>query len=118
MLRGPTKIDLIFPDEPHELEPPWQPSGESLAAIDAHFWDWALWLRSKEASGKADLVATELERLVQHLLGPLGATTRPASVADAVAAYREARDRAELRFGCRVPRDLEAAVAGAVARPG
>lgn len=118
MLRGPTKVDLIFPDEPHELEPPWEPSRENLAALDAHFWDWALWLRSKEAARKADLVAAELEKLFHHLLGPLGATTRPASVADEATAYRGARDLAERRFGCRVPRDREAAVADALAQPG
>jgi len=115
MLRGPTKVDLIFPDEPHELEPPWEPSRENLSAIDRHFWDWVLWLRSKEAAGKPDLVATESEKLFQHLLGPLGATARPASVADAIATYRDARDRAELRFGLRAPRELESAVADAVA---
>lgn len=118
MLAGPTKIDLIFPDEPHELEPPWEPSRETLASVDRHFWDWALWLRSKEAAGKADLVATELDKLFRHLLGPLGVTSRPESVAEAVAAYRVARDRAERRFGCRVPRELETAVADAVASPG
>jgi predicted nucleotidyltransferase len=118
MLRGPTKIDLILPDEPHELEPPWEPSRENLAAIDVHFWDWALWLRSKEAAGKRDLVATELEKLFHHLLGPLGATDTPDSVAAAVSAYRDARAAAERRFSCEVPRELEAAVADAVARAG
>jgi predicted nucleotidyltransferase len=114
ILRGPTKVDLIFPDEPHELEPPWEPSRESLVAIDHHFWDWALWLRSKEESGKRDLVAAELEKLFEHLLGPLGATNNPGSVAEADAVYRDARAAAERRFGCEVPRELEAAVADAV----
>jgi hypothetical protein len=114
MLPGPTKVDVIFPDEPHELEPPWKPSQDNLAAIDRHFWDWALWLRSKEASGKADLVATELEKLFRHLLGPLGATTAPDSVAEAVAIYREGRAEAERRFSCEVPRELETAVAGSL----
>src|SRR5262249_57044536 len=112
---GRMKIALTCAAEPDDGEPPWEPSRENLAAIDRHFWDWTLWLRSKEASGKTELLATELEKLFQHLLAPLGATTRPASVAEAVAAYREARDRAELGFGCRVPRDLESAVADAVA---
>jgi hypothetical protein len=111
MLEGPTKIDVVFLDEPHELEQPWEPTRESLPGIDRHFWDWALWLRSKEAAGKRELVASELEKLFRHLLGPLGVTTRPDSVAAAVAAYRDARATAELRFGCEVPRKLEAAVA-------
>lgn len=114
ILPGPAKVDLIFPDEPHEDEPPWQPTRENLAAIDRHFWDWALWLRSKEAAGKQELLENELEKLRRHLLAPLGATAKPDSVADAVAAYRDARARAESRFGCQVPRVLETAVAGAV----
>ncbi len=114
MLTGPTKVDLLFPDEPHELEPPWEPARENLAAIDDHFWDWALWLRSKEAAGKRQQVEAELEKLHRHLLGPLGVTTMPASVAEAVAFYRDARAAAELRLGTEVPRALEAAVAAAV----
>ena len=38
MLHGPTKVDLLF-DHPHTPEPPWIPTGENLARIDAHFWD-------------------------------------------------------------------------------
>jgi hypothetical protein len=114
VLPGPAKVDLIFPDEPHALEPPWAPTRENLAAIDRHFWDWALWLRSKEEARKRDVVAAELEKLFGHLLGPLGATTRPRSVAEAVAVYRDARAAAERRFGQEVPRELETAVAGSV----
>jgi hypothetical protein len=117
MLPGPTKVDLIFPDEPHELEPPWEPTRENLAAIDRHFWDWALWLRSKEEAGKPELVASELEKLQHHLLAPLGATATPHSVAAAVAVYRDARAAAERRFACQVPRALETAVAATVLRP-
>jgi hypothetical protein len=60
------------------------------------------------------VVAAELDKLFQHLLGPLGATSRPDSVSDAVAVYREARAAAEHRFGAEVPRELETAVAGAL----
>lgn len=114
MLPGPTKVDLIFPEEPYLPEPPWEATRESLVGIDRHFWDWALWLRSKEAAGKEELVTTELEKLYVHLLEPLGATRRPRSVADAVGIYREARADAERRFDCEVPRELETAVADAV----
>jgi hypothetical protein len=113
ILRGPTKVDLIFPDEPHTNEPPWQPSDHNLDAIEAHFWDWMLWLRGKETGGKADLVERELDKLFDHLLGPLGVERRPSSIADAIARYRAARDRAERRFGVVVRRDLEDAVAPA-----
>ena len=63
MLPGPVKVDLIFPSERHKHEPPWRVSRETLPAIDAHFWDWVLWLRAKEARGKGELVRAELLRL-------------------------------------------------------
>lgn len=114
MLEGPTKIDLLFFEEPHELEPPWEPTAENLEGIDRHFWDWALWLRSKEAAGKHGLAAAELDKLFRHLLGPLGVASPPDSVARAVADYRDARAVAERRSGCEVPRELEAVVAAAL----
>ncbi len=113
ILRGPAKVDLIFPDEPHTEEPPWQPNHGNLGAIDAHFWDWMLWLRGKEASGKADLVASELDKLFDHLLAPLGVKHPPRSIGDALASYRRAREDAERRFGVIVRRELEAAAAPA-----
>jgi hypothetical protein len=107
ILRGPAKVDLIFPDEPHAAEPPWEPRAENLEAIDAHLWDWMLWLRGKEAGGKAELVAGELPKLFEHLLGPLGAPRPPRSLAEATSSYLAARARNEQRFGVLVPRDLE-----------
>jgi hypothetical protein len=91
ILRGPAKVDLIFPEEPHENEPPWQPSAENLADIDAHFWDWTLWLKPKEMAVKDELVAGELKKLHEHLLEPLGAPRAPSSVAEAVEFYRALR---------------------------
>jgi hypothetical protein len=113
ILRGPTKVDLIFPEEAHTDEPPWQPSVGNLAAIDAHFWDWTLWLRGKEAGGKADLLDAELDKLFLHLLAPLGVSARPRTLVEAIAEYHGARERAERALGVEVPRDLEAAVASA-----
>ena len=110
MLRGAVKVDLIF-DEPHEPEPPWDVSRETLKGIDDHFWDWMLWLRGKEGAGKGDFVATHLDKVFDHLLAPLGAEQPPASIPEAVDSYVETRSRAERRFGHRVPRDLEAEVA-------
>jgi hypothetical protein len=112
-LGGPVKVDLIFPDEPHAIEPPWQPTPENLAAIDAHFWDWMLWLSSKEAAGKDTVVTAELDKLFDHLLAPLGLNRRPSSIAEAITAYRDARDRAEREFDVAVTRNLEQAVAPA-----
>jgi len=117
ILRGPVKVDLIFPDEPHVHEPPWVPSAESLDAIDAHLWDWLLWLRGKERSGKDELVAAELEKLFVHLLRPLGAERVPSSIADAVELYRPARDAVAGRFGHVSSLALEAEVAPALASP-
>jgi hypothetical protein len=114
ILEGPAKVDLIFPDEPHAKEPAWVPATDNLEEIDDHFWDWMLWLRGKEAADKDEVVAAELEKLFGHLLGPLGAERQPASVAEAVDAYRAARGRAERRFGVAVPRHVERAVAPAV----
>ena len=110
ILRGPAKVDLIFPSERHEHEPPWEPAAENLEALDAHFWDWMLWLWSKDTSGKSDLVAGELRKLFDHLLGPLGVERPPSSIAEAISAYRGARDRAEQRLGNAVSRELETEV--------
>jgi Nucleotidyltransferase domain len=107
ILRGPVKVDLIFPDEPHLDDPPWRPDADNLAAIDAHFWDWVLWLHSKEVAGKTERVEEELQKLFDHLLGPLGAEQPPPSPADAVASYLELRERAERELGVAVARDLE-----------
>jgi hypothetical protein len=111
MLRGPVKVDLIFVDEPHADQPPWKPSRDNLAAIDGHFWDWMLWLKAKETAGKEELVATHLEKVFDHLLGPLGAERPPSSIREALTLYLEGRARAERRFGQRVSRDLEVEVA-------
>jgi hypothetical protein len=66
ILRGPTKVDLIFPDKPHVDEPPWEPSAENLDAIETHFWDWMLWLRGKQAGGKVELSRRGMEMPEEH----------------------------------------------------
>jgi predicted nucleotidyltransferase len=114
ILRGPVKVDLIFPEEPHSKEEPWRVGADTLAAIDDHFWDWILWLNGKVARGKSEFVAAELEKLFGYLLGPLGAAQAPSSITDAVGAYRAGRDRAERRFGTAVSRRLEQAVVPAL----
>lgn len=50
--------------------------------LDAHFWDWMLSLHGKEASRKRDVVATELQKLFDHLLHPLGVDKVPSSIAE------------------------------------
>ena len=118
IVRGPAKVDLIFPEEPHSNEPPWEPDHANLEAIEAHFWDWMLWLRGKQPRGKAELISSELDKLFDHLLAPLDVKRRPTSVTDAIASYQHARDQAEERFDVTVSRDLQAAVAPAFARFG
>jgi hypothetical protein len=113
IVRGPAKIDLIFPDEPHTCEPPWVPAPENLDAIEGHFWDWMLWLRGKEERGKAELIVSELEKLSDHLLTPLGVNRAPSSISEAIGMYRHARNRAEKRLGVSVRQDLEEAAAPA-----
>jgi len=72
-----------------------------------------LWLRSKPLADR-ELHETELNKLFVHLLAPLGVEAVPRSVGEAVASYLHARDRAEARFGIKVPRHLEEEVAPAL----
>jgi hypothetical protein len=118
VLSGPVKIDLFPGDEPHEIERPWELTAENLAAVDAHFWDWMLWLGSKVLAGKTGVVGEELRKLHQHLLGPMGIGSTPATVRDAVAAYRLARDWLERSWEITVPRRLGDEVAAALVRNG
>jgi hypothetical protein len=106
VLPGPAKVDLLF-SHPHQPMGPWEVTASTLAGIDGHFWDWALWLQSKVTAGRHDFVAVELRRLHAHLLGPMGVATAPASLTDAVTAYRAARDTCERRLGSRVSRRAE-----------
>jgi hypothetical protein len=112
---GPHKLDFIFA-EPHECEPPWELDAHNLAGLDRHFWDWALWLRSKVAAHKTTVVGEELEKLSEHLLVPMGVAEPPSSLDDAVTRYVAARDRLERSLGVEVPRELERAVRPAIAR--
>ena len=113
ILPGAVKLDFIF-REPHRVEPAWRPDAHNLAAIDRHFWDWALWLRSKQATARHELVARELEKMFDHILEPMGVDAVPASLVAAIARYLVARDRLEREFRVLVPRDLEHEVGAAL----
>jgi hypothetical protein len=104
MLRGPLKLDLLFLGRVNEPRGPWTPSAGTLPAIDDHFWDWVLWLASKE--GDPELCRSQRALMFECLLAPLGAARAPERVDDAVALYLEARSRAERLFGVRVDRTL------------
>jgi hypothetical protein len=107
MLPGPTKVDLMFPAERRSWSPAWDPSPETLEAIDRHFWDWILWLEQKRRSGRTEALAKSLRDLFELLLRPLGVETEPRSIADAVGTYLDARGRLEQEFGVGVSRALE-----------
>jgi hypothetical protein len=95
ILPGGIKVDLFADDRPRTSEPAWQPTSDNLKAIDAHFWDWILWLGSKQLHGQADLVDQECQKLYVHLLQPLGANAIPRSIASAVEQYFDLRMSAE-----------------------
>ena len=118
MLPGAVKVDLFPGDELRAIQPPWEPTPSNLVAIDAHFWDWALWLGGKVLAEKSGVVTEELGKLHRNLLGPLGVPSPPATVEQAVAEYRGARDRLELRWEMSVPRRMGDEVALALVRHG
>lgn len=110
IVSGPIKIDLVFADVPRGFDPPWRIGPDTLAAVDAHFWDWSLWLVGKRRHGKPDRVLGELLKMSRHLLAPLGVQAVPADLEEAADRYVRVRDRLEERYGLRLPRRLEAEV--------
>ena len=106
MLHGPIKVDLNF-REPHAPAGPWAVTAGTLPDLDAHFWDWTLWLTSKQASGQVDLIARELVKMWEYLLRPLGVGRVPQTIKEATVEYRAAREVWEGRLGVAAPRDLE-----------
>lgn len=117
LLRGPIKIDLIFPDLPWTKLPPWVVSRDTLTAIDAHFWDWIFWLASKVEKNDAG-VPHQYELMSRHLLAPTGGTEMPNSIEAAVRMYREARSTRESEYGIESPRDAEHEVVSGLQKAG
>ncbi|TDD73829.1 hypothetical protein [Actinomadura rubrisoli] len=105
ILPGPSKVDLLFPDVPRSANPPWRVGPDTLAAMDAHFWDWILWLIGKRHM--ADRVRGELLKLSRHILEPLGISVIPPTLEDAATRYIRARNRLETRYGLHLSRRLE-----------
>jgi hypothetical protein len=118
VLSGAIKVDLFPGNERREVQPPWQPRGANLVAIDAHFWDWILWLGSKALAKRHDLLDEELNKLHWNLLGPLGVASPPEALGVAVTEYRNARDRLEHEWEISVPRRLGSEVLAALNRHG
>jgi hypothetical protein len=109
ILRGPVKIDLIF-DRPHQQAPPWTINSDTIAQVNSHFWDWILWIASKEARGMWDMTRNELEKMYAHLLVPLGCTRSPGSVEEAVRDYLSAFGKQKSMLHVEVDPTLETEV--------
>jgi hypothetical protein len=110
ILEDASKVDLFPGDLTHTVEDPWQPDAANLSDIDAHFWDWAVWLAGKTVADRRDLVRTELDKLFDNLLAPLGAADRPDNIAAAVLDYVALRDKQEQVHRVEIDRRLEDAV--------
>jgi hypothetical protein len=109
-LRGPTKIEYLFLDRAQDPLPPLEPSGDTLLAIDTHFWDWIWWLTTKASIGRSDLVAEHLPQLYTQLLRPMGINAVPVSIESAVEVFVARRNALEGEFGITVDRALETEV--------
>jgi predicted nucleotidyltransferase len=119
MLRGPLKLDLLFLGRVNDPRPPWIATPDTLRAIDDHYWDWVLWLASKDrAGGKEALVGEQLTLMHVHLLGPLGVAEAPRGVEEAVGSYLAAREHAEAILRVQVMRALGDEVLGGLRRAG
>ena len=79
-----------------------QTNSAALPAIDAHFWDWSLWLGAKRLRGRDSLVGAELVNVWHHLLRPLGVGQPPANQHHAITSYRWLRRQHEQRLGVTV----------------
>ena len=117
MLAGGVKVDLIL-DVPQELQLPWEARPETLERIDQHFWDWIVWLAAKDQRGDSELVRQEFAKMSVHLLQPVSVQRVPASIHEAVALFRAARDRLEAEMNTVVDRRMEDAVVPALRRGG
>ncbi len=116
VMDGPIQVDLFPIEASRQIQPPWLASADTLAAIDAHFWDWTLWLGGKVLRGEQQLVADELVEMHRFLLAPLGVALAPASLDAAVASYHRARAEAMDAFGVVVEQELGRQVTDALRR--
>ncbi len=115
LLDGPIKIDVIVADtrNPHPTSR-WTVTVESLPHIDTHFWDWTLWLAAKQLRGQAALVDTELAKMWDAVLQPIGVPTPPHDIETAVAAFVRARDMRAREMAIRLDHRLEHQVRAAL----
>jgi hypothetical protein len=76
MLTGAVKVDLIFPDQHRQWSSAWQPSVDTLEAIDHHLWDWIAYIEQKRTGGHPVQVATLLHDMHTLMLKPMGGSSR------------------------------------------
>lgn len=118
VMDGPIKVDIFPIGASRRIQPPWLVSAETLVSIDAHFWDWTLWLGGKALRGEWQLVADELAKMHSFLLAPLGVASAPASLGEAVPSYQRARAEAMDALGVVVHQELGRQVSHALRRHG
>ncbi len=93
-------LDLHL-DLPPPRHLPWEVRADTIAAIETHFWNWALWLKGKQIHARHELVASELVKMHSYLLGPLGCAAAPSSIEEAVTFFRTARSDVVRRLDVR-----------------
>ena len=118
VMDGPTKVDIFATGASRQIQSPWVVTADTLPSIDGHFWDWILWLGGKTLREEHEFVGDELVKMHGFLLRPIGVAFVPASLAEAVASYREARARAVDALGVAVPDELGRQVSEALQRQG
>jgi hypothetical protein len=118
VMDGPIKVDVFPVGARRQIQPPWLLSADTVSLIDAHFWDWTLWLGGKALRGERQRVAEELAKMHGFLLAPLGVASAPASLDEAVTSYRRARARAVGVLGAVVDQELGQQVSEALQRHG
>jgi hypothetical protein len=89
-------------------------SAETLPQIDGHFWDWSLWLGGKSLRGERELVANELRKMHDFLLGPIGVDNAPSTLGEALDVYVAARASAMNALGVSVDPELGRQVSDAL----
>jgi hypothetical protein len=116
VMDGPTKVDVFPLGARRPVQLPWRLDADSLPAIDAHFWDWTLWLGGKSLRGEWGLVADELRKMYRFLLAPVGVAIAPTSLDEAVESYVRARRQAVDSLGVVIHGELGRQVSEALRR--
>jgi predicted nucleotidyltransferase len=118
VLDGPAKVDVFPVGARRRVQPRWVVSAGTLCRIDAHFWDWSLWLGGKTLRDERELVASELIKMHDFLLEPMGVAAAPTTLDEARAEYLRARASAMGALGVFIDPELGRQVSKALQRHG